>query len=754
MIIGTAGHIDHGKTALVRALTGVETDRLPEEQARGITLDLGFAYQEIDSGEVLGFVDVPGHERLMHNMVAGAAGIDYVILVVAADDGPMPQTREHLEILDLLGLERGLVALTKIDRVPPARVSQAAAEVRALLQGRALAEAPVFPVNALSGDGIAPLARHLHGAAADLPARRGDGRFRLAVDRSFSIAGAGTVVTGIVLDGRVRPGDRLLVSPAGHPVRVRRLHAQGRPAQEGRAGQRCALNLADLHRDAVGRGDLVLAPALHLPTRRLDLRLRVLAGEPAPLKHWTPVHCHLGAAHLTGRVAELDEAGRAQWGPRIEAYAEECDELALACGHWAKDEDAEALGILDEISREESRQSIGVKASALNLAAEIQYKKGEWVQAIGQLDAALAMPRVPVQQVAMALIFRGLTYGQIRESEKEIADYSAAINLAQAPVEHVARAFINRGLTYGQLGDIEKEIADYSQAIDLPQAPTKEVARALINRGIAYGQLGNVEKEIADYSAAIDLPQAPAEQVAWALVDRGVACGECGDMDKEIADYSAAIDLQQAPAEPVARALVNRGLTYWQSGEADQSERDLDAALRLEGAPTEIRVDSQIALAELRIATGRWDDAITALSDGLQEGTSATPAYQGDSTDIIGAFFDSSLQPAIRAERARHLLQVYRDSNALAQLGGALTQHLGRLHADPANLPSPDNLETWATAWEAAGQGIDAFRLPLRLFRTGVDFLKAGGTDRGILLDLNQEERKLLEQVFNLEAES
>lgn len=306
MIIGTAGHIDHGKTALVRALTGVETDRLPEEQARGITLDLGFAYQEIDSGEVLGFVDVPGHERLMHNMVAGAAGIDYVILVVAADDGPMPQTREHLEILDLLGLERGLVALTKIDRVPPARVSQAAAEVRALLQGRALAEAPVFPVNALSGDGIAPLARHLHGAAADLPARRGDGRFRLAVDRSFSIAGAGTVVTGIVLDGRVRPGDRLLVSPAGHPVRVRRLHAQGRPAQEGRAGQRCALNLADLHRDAVGRGDLVLAPALHLPTRRLDLRLRVLAGEPAPLKHWTPVHCHLGAAHLTGRVAVLD----------------------------------------------------------------------------------------------------------------------------------------------------------------------------------------------------------------------------------------------------------------------------------------------------------------------------------------------------------------------------------------------------------------------------------------------------------------
>jgi len=273
MIIGTAGHIDHGKTALVRALTGVETDRLPEEQARGITLDLGFAYQPIASGEVLGFVDVPGHERLVHTMVAGAAGVDYVLLVVAADDGPMPQTREHLEILELLGLTRGLIALTKIDRVAPVRLAEAQAEVGTLLQGTGLAGAPVFAVNALRGEGIEPLARHLHGVAADLPRRRHGGHFRLAVDRSFSIAGAGTVVTGSALDGSVHLGDRLLVSPAGHAVRVRGIHAQGRPAQEGRAGQRCALNLAD---------------------------------EPAPLKHWTPVHCHLGATHVTGRVAVLE----------------------------------------------------------------------------------------------------------------------------------------------------------------------------------------------------------------------------------------------------------------------------------------------------------------------------------------------------------------------------------------------------------------------------------------------------------------
>ncbi|WP_366759774.1 tetratricopeptide repeat protein [uncultured Thiodictyon sp.] len=284
----------------------------------------------------------------------------------------------------------------------------------------------------------------------------------------------------------------------------------------------------------------------------------------------------------------------------------------------------------------------------------------------------------------------------------------------------------------------------------LPQAPVEWVARAYVNRGMIYGQRGDIEKEIGDYSAAIDLAHAPVEQVAEALVNRGITYGQIGESDKEIADYSAVINLPRAPVEQIASALFLRGVVYWQSSDAERSERDLHAVLRLEGAPLDTRVDSHLLLAEIRIATSHWDDAITLLGDGLREGKGAAPPYQGDSTDIITAFFDSSLQPAIRAERTRTLLQAYRDTDAVAQLGEALTQHLGRLH----DLPSPDNLETWAAAWEAAGQGIDAFRLPLRLFRTGVDFLKAGGTDRGILLDLNQEERKLLEQVFNLEAET
>jgi selenocysteine-specific elongation factor len=308
MIIGTAGHIDHGKTALVRALTGVDTDRLPEEKARGITIDLGYAYQPLESGEILGFVDVPGHERLVHTMVAGATGIDFVLLVVAADDGPMPQTREHVQVLDLLGLAHGAVALTKIDRVPAERAREAAAGIRQLLADTGLAESPIFPVCALTGDGIGDLRRYLHEAARQTPARCGGERFRLAVDRSFTLAGIGTVVTGTVHSGSVRVGDRLLVSPSGREARVRGIHAQNQPAERGEAGQRCALNLAgpDLHRQDIHRGDWVLDATLHVPTARLDVELRVLAAEEQPLRHWTPMHGHLGAADVTGRVAVLE----------------------------------------------------------------------------------------------------------------------------------------------------------------------------------------------------------------------------------------------------------------------------------------------------------------------------------------------------------------------------------------------------------------------------------------------------------------
>lgn len=306
MIIGTAGHIDHGKTALVQALTGVDTDRLKEEKARGITIELGYAYQPLPNGEVLGFIDVPGHERLVHTMLAGAAGIDFLLLVVAADDGLMPQTHEHLRIAELLGLARGAVALTKIDRVDADQIAAVSADIAALLATGPLAGLPVFPVSALDGTGIEPLRRHLHAVGTAFPPRATLGRFRLAVDRCFTLHGAGTLVTGTVFAGEVRVGDEVCLLPGGRRVRVRGLHAQNRPAELGRAGQRCALNLAGIDKDAIARGDWILDPALALPVERFDACLHLSPQAPRPLRQWTPVHLHLGAAHRMAHLVRLD----------------------------------------------------------------------------------------------------------------------------------------------------------------------------------------------------------------------------------------------------------------------------------------------------------------------------------------------------------------------------------------------------------------------------------------------------------------
>jgi selenocysteine-specific elongation factor len=303
VIVATAGHVDHGKTSLVRALTGIDTDRLPEEKRRGMTIDLGFAYRD-----AIGFVDVPGHERFIHNMLCGVAGIDLALLVVAADDGPMPQTREHLAILDLLGVTRGAVALSKIDRVPRERIEEVSAEIRRLLAPTRLADAAVFSVSTVNGTGVAALAAHLEQASAAVVERKSGRNFRLSIDRCFIVAGAGLVVTGTAMSGEVVVGDEVEILLLGTAARIRGLHAQNAPAQRGRAGERLALNLAGLDpKTRIERGDWIVrgAPA---PVQRFDARLKTLE----PLKHWTPVHVHLGAADVIGRVALLDAHGLAQ----------------------------------------------------------------------------------------------------------------------------------------------------------------------------------------------------------------------------------------------------------------------------------------------------------------------------------------------------------------------------------------------------------------------------------------------------------
>ena len=308
VIIGTAGHIDHGKSALVYALTLVDTDRLQEEKLRGITIDLGFAYKPLANGDILGFVDVPGHERFIHNMLAGATGIDYVMLVIAANDGVMPQTLEHLAIIDQLGLKHGIVALTKSDLVDDKRIEEVTKEIQALLSNTTLANTQIMPVSTVSGQGIDALKLHLTNMATSTPKREQNGNFRLSVDRCFTLSGIGTVVTGTVFAGKVTIGDKLLVSPAGFEVRVRGIHAQNQIVDTGYTGQRCALNLTapGLEKKDINRGDWIIAPSIHAPSNRLDAKFTVLDSENKQFRHWQSVHLHLGAIDVLARVATLE----------------------------------------------------------------------------------------------------------------------------------------------------------------------------------------------------------------------------------------------------------------------------------------------------------------------------------------------------------------------------------------------------------------------------------------------------------------
>ena len=304
MIVATAGHIDHGKSTLVKALSGIDTDRLPEEKARGISIDLGFAYWTPPDAPQIGFVDVPGHERFVRNMLAGVCGIDFVMLVVAADDGVMPQTIEHLNIIDLLGVTAGVAIVTKTDRVGADRVAEVIESTRALLAPTSLAASDVIAASAHTGDGIAKLRDVLATASRNLQARDSAGRqLRYAIDRAFTITGSGTVVTGTVFNHEIRVGDRLTVTPRGVSVRVRGIQKNGVPSDFASAGERCAINIAGASLEEVGRGDWIVANPLHAPTERIDAGVSVLAAEERALGHWTPVRLHLGTSEVIARVS-------------------------------------------------------------------------------------------------------------------------------------------------------------------------------------------------------------------------------------------------------------------------------------------------------------------------------------------------------------------------------------------------------------------------------------------------------------------
>jgi selenocysteine-specific elongation factor len=321
-VIGTAGHIDHGKSALITALTGIDPDRLAEEKRRGMTIDLGFAHLKLPGGLEVGIVDVPGHARFMRNMLAGTHGLDAVMLVIAADEGVMPQTREHLEIIDLLDVRRGLVVLSKVDLVDDAWLELVRSEVVEALEGTSLQGAPLIEFSAVSGEGKANLLAALDALLAGADSRPDLGRPRLPVDRVFTMTGFGTVVTGTLVDGRLSVGDELEVMPRGQMVRVRGLQQHNHKVDTATPGSRVAVNLSGVEKAELARGDVIARSGTLQPTRRVDASVRVLASAPQPLRHGADLLLHTGTVEVACRVVMLE-------GDRLEPGAQGWVQLYL-----------------------------------------------------------------------------------------------------------------------------------------------------------------------------------------------------------------------------------------------------------------------------------------------------------------------------------------------------------------------------------------------------------------------------------------
>jgi selenocysteine-specific elongation factor len=308
VIIATAGHVDHGKTSLIRQLTGVETDRLAEEQRRGLSINLGYAYLPRPQGTPLGFIDVPGHQRFINTMISGISGIDIGMLVIAADDGPMPQTHEHMQVLQLLGVERLVVVVSKIDRVSSKRLEEVTQQAQALLATCPWSGAGIFPVSNTDGEGIEPLKSHLLMRAEEIATRRTTGYFRLSIDRAFTVRGAGLVVTGTASAGSISVGDSLILHPGNIELRIRGIRVHDEKAERAMAGQRCALNIAGrLEAAAINRGDWLLEPGAAPAARRLDVHFKLLESAPFAIKHLAPVKMYIGAKRVAGRLAMLDK---------------------------------------------------------------------------------------------------------------------------------------------------------------------------------------------------------------------------------------------------------------------------------------------------------------------------------------------------------------------------------------------------------------------------------------------------------------
>jgi selenocysteine-specific elongation factor len=558
VIVGTAGHIDHGKTELVRALTGVDCDRLEEEKRRGITIDIGFAPLTIGGDVAVGFIDVPGHERFVKNMLAGATGIDLVVLVVAADESIKPQTREHFDICRLLGVEGGLVALTKADLADAEMLEIVQLEVRDLVKGSFLDGAPILPVSARTGRGIPELLAALRARALEARPRSAAAFFRLPVDRAFSIKGFGAVVTGTLVAGEVADGDEAAVYPAGTRARIRGVQVHGRAVPKASAGQRTAVNLQGVDAAGLVRGQVLAPPGCLRPSSLLDVELTVLPGAPAPLKDLARVRFHVGTSEVLARVKLL---GAAAVAPAETAFAQlrlETPGLGLPGDRFVMRQYSPMVTIgggriLDAHPEKHRGEAAPARAALERLAAG------------GPDDLCLhALASAPAGLAASEMVVRT---GRAPEEAARIRDRLVRGGLA-VPAGDGAGTLLHRDWYERHRGRTLEVLTEFHRAnplmIGLPREELREkvlpgappeVARLVLERLAAEGRI-RLEREFAAL-ASHRLSLSPEDQALSERIEASFRRGELNPATLE--EIVEADRLDAARAQRIYHLLLSRG---------------------------------------------------------------------------------------------------------------------------------------------------------------------------------------------------
>ena len=558
LIVGTAGHIDHGKSALVRALTGTDPDRLPEEKRRGITIDLGFA--DVEIGDLkLGFVDVPGHERFVKNMLAGAHGIDLLALVIAADEGVMPQTREHFDICRLLGVQNGLIVITKRDLVEAELLPLVEDEVRSLVIGSFLADAPVVAVSAKTGDGLDELKLRFTEVAARVPGRSADFVTRLPIDRAFSMKGFGAVVTGTLIAGQIAEGEELELLPPGVKVRVRGLQVHGQTVKQANAGQRTAVNLAGIDTAQIERG-MVLAPAGRLrPTQILDVWIDVLPGAARPVRTRSRVRFHIGATEVLGRVTVLD--GSSEIPPGAGALAQlrlEAPVVALHDDRFVlrSYSPAETIGggkvinpLASKHRRKETKQTIELLQALINpdratkFAALVSAARKHGIRS-ADIAAATGWTNEVFAQVAATATKQGATID------------AGGVYLANQSFDQLSREVIAELDRYHKREPLARGMLRETLREKLFARALPEVFSAVIGRLEVKGEVTSEKDVLRLSSHRVDLSDQDAklrEQIEKVYLDAGV---EAPSLDEAMTRAHVA-PAQRAQARKILQLLID-----------------------------------------------------------------------------------------------------------------------------------------------------------------------------------------------------